>query len=317
MFTRIFLICGWILFLGWNHGSAANGYVAQDSSWTTGGSVGLDLAQLMLFNPRIGGGENRLAFGGLSTLFANYKEGKALWVNDGSLQLAVQRLGDSSNPFSKNLDLIRLNSKYGYQFSPKWYVGALFGFESLLFNTYSDLKLSSDGNNYLQARFLSPATMLFAPGIDYVKDGHLSLFLSPFAYKATLVMDDAIAALGVHGNPWTSSTDFKNIKHELGGNIKMSYKQLFLTRLSVGSELNLFYDYLAAEHGVEFLDVAWINELGLEIAKGLSLAVLLDARWDRDLASVLPEGKTPDGIEEFRKWMITESVVLKYNYTFK
>ena len=316
MLKKIVFILLVLTFTQWTSIHAATTVSLQDSSWVKGGSIGLDLAQLMLFNPKIGGGENRLAFGGLNTLFANYTKGKVMWVNDASLQLAVQRLGNADKPFTKNLDLIRINSKFGHKWNEKWYLGAVFGFESLVFNTYDDLKLSQDGDNILQARFLSPATLLLAPGVDFVRDEHFSLFLSPLGYKSILVLDDQIAALGVHGNPWRSATDFDNMKHEMGGSAKAVYKQVFMEKLAYGSELNLFYDYLADQHGVEFVDVIWINELGVEIFKGLNLTLLLDFRWDRDIASVLPEGKEPDGLEEFRKWMITESFVLKYNYLF-
>lgn len=92
---------------------------ASDTSvakiWTTGGGLGLDLSQLLLSNPKVGAGDNRFAFGGLGNFFATYKKDKIMWENAGSLQLAVQRVGNSDNPFEKNLDLLRLGSKIGYQ----------------------------------------------------------------------------------------------------------------------------------------------------------------------------------------------------------
>jgi hypothetical protein len=287
---------------------------AGDSSWTRGGSIGLDMSQLALVNPRVGAGENKLAFGGLTTLFAKYQEGKIAWENDASIQLAVQRLGGADRSFTKNLDLLRVNSKLGYVFNPKLNGALQMTFESLLLPTYSDLSLSSGPDNVLQAQFLSPASVLFAPGLDYVHNEHLSVFLAPVAYKSVIVLNDDLAALGVHGNPWTSATDFENVKHEMGANFRAKYSRVYHEKLSVGSELNLFYDYLAEEHGAEFLDVIWINELGYELIKGFSLNLLLDLRWDRDIASVLPEGEVDDGLARFRKWMITEAFVIKYNY---
>lgn len=288
-----------------------------DTSWTTGGSIGLDLSQLALINPKIGAGENKLSFGGLNTLFAKYKKGKIAWDTDAALQLGVQRLGISDNPFTKNIDLLRINSKVGFGFADKLNGALLFTLESLLLPTYDDYALSSTGDNALQAKFFSPANIIVAPGLDYVYNEHLSVFLAPIAYKSVIVLDDDIASLGVHGNPWTSPTEFENIKHEMGANLNAKYNRLYYEKLSVGSELNLFYDYLAAEHGVEFVDVTWINELGYELFKGFSLNLLLDLRWDRDVASVLGEDIVPDGLTEFKKWMITEAFVIKYNYVLK
>ena len=292
-------------------------YAKADTNWTTGGSIGLDMSQLALINPKIGAGENKLAFGGLTTLFAKYKAGKVMWNNEGSLQLAVQRLGGGDNPFTKNLDVLRVNSKFGYQITSKLNGAFLANFESLLLPTYSDLSLSSHGDNFIQARFLSPANVILAPGLDYLHDEHLSIFFGPIAYKSVLVLDDEIAALGVHGNPWTSTSDFENVKHEMGAHLRAKYNNVYYEKLSVGSDLGLFYDYLADEHGAEFVDIIWVNEIGYELFKGLSLNLLLDARWDRDVASVLPEGELPDGLKEFQKWMITEALVLKYSYIIK
>ena len=294
-----------------------NGEIPEkDPIWATGGSIGLDLSQMLLINPKIGAGENRFAIGGLNTLFAKYNKGKTIWENDANLQLAIQRLGSSDNPFTKNIDVLRLNSKYGYKLNGNLNVALLFTFESLMLNTYDDLALSSTGSNTLSAKFLSPATVLLAPGIDYVKNEKLSVFMAPFAYKSILVLDDELAGLGVHGNPWTSEDDFENIKHELGANLKVKYIDSFKEVFKYSGELNLFYDYLAKEHGVEFLDVIFINDFGVELFKGFTLNLLVDLRWDRDIASVLGEGIEPDGLEEFRKWMITETFVVKYNYTF-
>jgi len=291
---------------------------ANDSktAWETGGSIGLDLSQLALINPMVGAGENRLAFGGINTLFAKFKEGKQMWDTDGVLQLAVQRLGSSDNPFTKNLDVIRVNSKYGYGITEKWYGGILATFESLLLNTYNDLALSSTATNSLAAKFLSPAAFQLSPGLDFVMDEHFSVFLSPFGYKATIVLDDELAALGVHGNPWTSATEFENIKHEIGAGVRAKYTNTFAEKLKYNSELSLFYDYLSEEHGTEFIDVFMVNDLGIELFKGFSVTLLVDLRWDHDLASVLGADEVPDGETEFRKWMITETFVAKYNYTF-
>lgn len=291
--------------------------VNGDTSWTTGGNIGLDMSQLALINPKIGAGENKLAFGGLTALFAKYKKNKISWDTDGSLQMAVQRLGGNESPFTKNIDLLRITSKLAYVFTPKLNGGIQLNFESLLLPTYSDLSLKSGPDNTLQAEFLSPASAVVAPGIDYLHSEHLSVFLAPFAYKSVLVLNDNLAALGVHGNPWRSADDFDNIKHELGANFIAKYTNTYFEKLSVASELNLFYDYLADEHGVDFIDVIWRNDLGYELIKGLSLSLLLDLRWDRDVASLLGANEVPDGLKEFKKWMLTEAFVVKYSYVIK
>jgi hypothetical protein len=304
-----------VFFLGLN-GIAQDTIPMPKKAWETGGNIGLDFSQLLMFNPPIGGGENKMGIGGLTSLFAKYAKNKTVWTSDGNLHVAVQRIGSKEKPFTKNLDLLRLNTKYGRLLSPKLNASFVGTFESLLLNTYSDLTLSSSQTNTLKAKFLSPATLLLAPGFDYKHSDQLSVFLTPAAYKTIIVLDDEIAKLGVHGNPFVSSTDYKNFKHEFGGHLKAMYKNTFVKKLAYAGELNLFYDYLAKNHGVEYIDVVWLNNFGLEIVKGLTLNLIVDARWDRDIASVLSEG-TPDGLTEFRKWMITQAFTIKYNYVFK
>lgn len=288
----------------------------SDSLWLTGGALGFDISQLALINPKVGGGENRIGFGSVTSLFANYKKEDISWDNLLSWQMAVQRLGSSDNPFTKNIDMLRFGTKAGYKITDKINGAVLGTFESLVFDTYSDFALSSTETNSLRASFLSPATIMLSPGIEYVPDENLSLFLSPASYKAIIVMNDEIADLGVHGNPWNGPGDFKNIKNEFGANARALYKNKFMDKLSMTSDLGLFYDYLGDNHGLNYIDVIWVNNFGYELIKGLSMNLLLDLRWDKDLKSVT--GLDSEGKEILRDdlWMITQALFVKYTHIF-
>jgi len=97
--------------------------------WRKGAGLGADLGQLLQFNPRIGGGENRIGVGGNLTAFASLKRGRLNWDNNFSLNLAVQKLGqgvlppgvgrgaDAKVPYQKSIDEIRIASQFGYSFS--------------------------------------------------------------------------------------------------------------------------------------------------------------------------------------------------------
>lgn len=288
----------------------------EGKDWVKGGALGLDLSQLALINPKVGGGQDRLAFGVISTLFANYKKEKLSWENLASWQMAVQRLGDKDNPFTKNIDLLRFGTKAGYKLKDKMY-GALLGtFETLLLKTYDDQTLSSSAGNKLQASFLSPATITISPGLDYKYSDHLSIFLSPASYKGILVMDDDIAKLGVHGNPWRSETDYDKVKNEFGANLRSVYKNKFVDKLTFTSDLSLYYDYLGDNQGLDYMDVIFINNFGYEFMKGLTLNLLIDTRWDRDIKSVTGYDDHNNPILEDDKWMITEALFIKYTKLF-
>ncbi|GAB1397172.1 hypothetical protein MASR1M65_19510 [Saprospiraceae bacterium] len=92
--------------------------------------------QLALINPRFGSGENKIGFGGLGNLFANYKRDKIYWNNAASMQFAVQQIGISSNPFLKNLDRFVFGSKIGYKFNDKWAAALDANLETQLTPTY-------------------------------------------------------------------------------------------------------------------------------------------------------------------------------------
>ena len=288
----------------------------SDSLWLIGGALGFDISQLALINPKVGGGENRIGFGSVTSLFANYKKEDISWDNLLSWQMAVQRLGSSDNPFTKNIYMLRFGTKAVHKITDKINGAVLGTFESLAFDTYSDFALSSTETNSLRASFLSPATIMLSPGIEYVPDENLSLFLSPGSYKAIMVMNDEIADLGVHGNPWNGPGDFKNIKNEFGANARALYKNKFMDKLSMTSDLGLFYDYLGENHGLNYIDVIWVNNFDYELIKGLSLNLLLDLRWDKDLKSVT--GIDSEGKEILRddKWMITQALFVKYTHIF-
>ena len=68
--------------------------------------------------------------GGLGNLYANYTNGRHTWSNNASLQLAVQKLADID--WQKSLDVLRVNSQYGYKTkNEKWSIAGLLTFESL------------------------------------------------------------------------------------------------------------------------------------------------------------------------------------------
>ncbi|MGE5354716.1 MAG: DUF3078 domain-containing protein [Deltaproteobacteria bacterium] len=319
-FAAIFMINGLIIAQADNARLAEinKQLVKSDSLWTKGGALGLDLSQLALVNPKVGGGENRLAFGSITSFFANYNKKNLAWDNLISWQMAVQRLGSSDNPFTKNIDVLRFGTKAGYKFRDKMYAAVLGTFESLVLKTYNDFSLSSNPDNFVQASFLSPATITISPGIDYKFSDKLSFFLSPASYKSILVMDDDIAKLGVHGNPWKSTTDFENVKNELGANARALYKNTFMKKLVVASDLGLFYDYLGENQGFEFMDVIWINNFSYELFKGFSINLLLDTRWDKDIKTISgyenDDKKKPILVND--RWMLTEALFVKYTHIF-
>ncbi len=316
------------------------GMAMRDSfGWTTGGGIGLDLAGMGLLNPKVGSGTSRLGIGGLGTLFANRKEEKWFWNSQFSIQLSAQRLGRTQTAapktgFQKNLDVVRLGTRYGHKLgSDKWFV-ALDGFaQTLLLKTYSSnyLKPIND-EDHIVAKFFSPLQATISPGIEYKPNDHLSFFYSPCGTQIIFVADDAIAATGVHGNDVTRDdlgriTDYKNTFFGLGSEFKGSYtNKYFNNRLSVSSGLRLFSNYLKEPQNI---DVLFSNNFSIQIFKGLSLDLLAEYLYDHDVyvkkdvngdnvydVTINPDGTTSGPDRLGHGGQMTGAFLLKYNVIF-
>jgi Protein of unknown function (DUF3078) len=248
----------------------------EELGWTRGGGLGFDLSGLGIANPRVGAGLNRFGLGGLGTFFANKKAEKSFWENGVSLQLGVVRLGGSKEPFTKNIDVLRLQSKAGYSITAnkKWYAsGLLIGTTSLL-KTYEGNLLDGQATS-LFSQFLAPAQIQFHPGIEWRPNDHFSALFSPVGLNLIYVGNDALAARNIHGNEFG-----KNNRTQLVPSLNLAYKNKFLNeRITYTSTMNLTTDYLNNPFTITALNF-WQNNISIAIFKGLSLDLFGEAAYD-------------------------------------
>ena len=290
--------------------NAASASEVDSSGWVSGGGLGVDFAQLALINPRVGAGSKRIGFGGLGSVYANYKKGNLSWTNNGSIQLSAQRIGGSTEPFQKNLDVIRAASRAGYGFTEKVFGAVEANVTTLLLPTYEGNVLSSDTASLL-ARFASPLTFVLSPGIDYKPNDKLSFFYSPASLKLIYVADDAIAALNVHGNEVGSNSFL-----QLGSNLKGIYNDKFADdKVTLTSTLDLYSNYLLNPQNI---DVLWQNDLGFVIFKNFSVNLVTELFYDHDI--LVQTDRNDNGILEDgelgRRISFTEALLIKYNFIF-
>lgn len=346
LIVRIFTLMVVLILSGFSPLTAQDEAEAPKEGWESGAGIGLDFAQLFQLNPKQGAGQNRLGLGGAVNFFANYKKERLAWDNLASWQFGVQRIGSGviaqgsaeKIPFQKAIDEMRLNSKVGYQTAEnsKFFYAADFGFLSQITPTYegSDTyagfflsDITGEGRSPLSKLF-SPATINFSVGIDYKPNDNFSLYLSPIGSKFIIVADDSIAVRGVHGNPVTKNeagmvTDFKNVDSQLGATIKAKYVDKYWEdRVVFTSALGLFSNYLRNPQNV---DVDWTNELGVNLFKGLQLAVTVNLFYDDDVSVQLTDFNSPGGVEldpntgEIKTAptvSLTQQLLIKYNLTF-
>lgn len=327
---------------------------APTSKWSKSGALGLDLAQLTYLNPRVGAGENRIGILGKSSFIVKYLNARHSWDNNLALNFGVQRLGRGQDlPFQKSVDELRLSSTYNYALSKDspFGFGASFQFTSQLTPTYSGNLLSSeDGANRLISKFLAPANLVFSPGFIYKpsgKWGSITILGSPLSFKSTIVYDDSLAVLGVHGNPTLSAIDaqdfidewnfkpkksvgdvfYSNIFNQLGATLKVSYSHAFWkykegdkdkNRVAIASTLMLYSNYL---RNFQNVDVEWRTNIDMFLFKGLSLSVSTDILYDDDVLVLIDaDNDIATGVNGYestgKRVSLINTVLLKYTFLF-
>lgn len=202
----------------------------EEEGWKFGGGIGLDFAQLLLINPRVGAGENRIGLGGNITAFAKYKKGRLSWDNAASFQFGVQRLGRGKKPFQKSIDELRVSSLFAYELTDENPFSYAFDatFLSQVTPTYDGNYLTYQAGadpTHPISQFLAPATITASPGIAFKPQKGalkgLAVLLSPASLKLITVASDSIAMLGntartasLHGNPfgeYATEADFRKV----------------------------------------------------------------------------------------------------------
>jgi hypothetical protein len=315
----------------------------EKEGWTGGVGIGLDFFQLLQINPKVGAGEDRIQFGGLSTGFANYKNKRLSWENSGTFLFGVQRLGTGtttiagntiSKPYQKTIDELRVVSSLNYQTAEdsKWSYSADLIASSQLLPTYRGnfLKDVTGSDEGPIAKFLSPVQLTFAPGVSYTPTKHLSFMYSPASSKAIIVANEEIAAIpgdeeamiGLHGTEWRGPDDFDQVLYQFGSSLRAQYKnKYFNDKLITRSELIVFSNYLNEPKNV---DLDWRNEFAYEIVSGLRLTVVLNLFYDHDVLLQKTDRDQADGIERDqegnpvlgRGLNVVQTFALQYNYIF-
>lgn len=308
--------------------------------WTIGAGIGLDLAQLLQINPKQGAGQNRLGFGSATNAFFNYRRDRVSWETNALWQFGLQRLGSGviaqgatdKVPFQKEVDDLRLNSKYGISVNEdsKFFYTANFIFQSQALPTYQYGPNVFPGNFVTDwrnagitptAKLFSPATVNFALGIDYKPTPALSIFYSPLGSKFIIVANDSIAARGVHGNEVSGEPvngffpEFENVDAQLGSQALIKFAAAFKEeRGNFNSTLGLYSNYLRNPQNI---DVDWQNTISYELFADVKLTALVTLFYDDDINVQITDYDFPNGVNGLGKRVsITQQLLISYTKTF-
>lgn len=219
--------------------------VVQPEWWEYDNSIGFDLNQVSFVNWN-SGGENSIS-GLLKIYFSrNYEKLYTIWRNEISARYGLNQREDQG--LIKTDDEIKLSSSFGYRKDTlsNWYYTARFSFRTQFtdgFNNPEDEEPIS--------RFFAPAYMFLGVGSTYnLKEELLSVYLSPFTFKSTYVLDTRLSDEGAFGVDPGS-----NARHEIGFLMRTKWDKELLTNMAMTNELELYMDYINSFGNV---DVDWV-----------------------------------------------------------
>lgn len=263
--------------------------------WRKGGLYGINISQGSLNNWAAGGDDFSLSVNSVLSLYAFYKKDKHSWDNTFDFNLGYVRT--SSLGSRKNDDRIDILSKYGYALGPKTNLAGLFNFRSQLFKGYT----YPDNVKTFSSAFLSPAYVLFSPGIDFKPNSDLSLFISPATARWTIVMDDSLSARGLYGVDPGSHTN-----SEIGAFASINYLKEFNKVVTYKGRLDLFSNY---KRNPQNIDIYMTNVLNVKLSKVLSMTWSVDMIYDDDVRLF---GKTGEGAGLQLKSLVGLGLLVKF-----
>lgn len=236
--------------------------------WKTGGSASVNFSQVSLSN-WVAGGKSSASGTFLVNLYGNYEKNKVSWEN--TLDLGYGLLKEEDNKVIKSDDKIDFSSKFGYKASGKLYYSALMNFKSQFTDGY-DYKIDE---RPVISRFLAPAYITMALGMDYKPNDHFSLFLSPMTGKLTMVTDETLSAAGAFGvDPGSKS------RWELGAYLKTTVKYELVKNVSLESKVDVFSNYLNQPKN---MDVNWDVTINMKVNSFMSAKLITNMIYDNDI----------------------------------
>ncbi|MHA4847523.1 DUF3078 domain-containing protein, partial [Flavitalea antarctica] len=273
------------------------------SGWRTGGVVTLNAGQGSSKNWAAGAEKFSLSLAGYLSVYARYKSGRFKWEN--TLDLGYAMINTTSNGLRKTDDKIDLYSKAGHALNDKFSLAGVVNFRSQFAPGYDYDYLGKDYQK-ITSKFMSPAYLIVAAGIDYHPTPYFNIFLSPVSGRFVFATNDPnsyyfpngviptadgggfelpLAALyGVNPN--------RKVRTEVGGFASVTFNKEVFKNVSYKSRLDLYSNYLGTERFTatgpgqisieeneakpQNVDVFWTNLIVMKVNKILNVTYNFD-----------------------------------------
>lgn len=241
--------------------------------WKKGGLFTLNLSQGSLSNWQGGGDKSSFSVIAFFNAYAFYKKDKTIW--DNTLDLGYGYINTTSLGTRKSDDRIDFISKYGYEFRPKWSVGALFNFRSQFSPGYEYTNKSNSSQLRTKTSdFLAPAYVLLSLGINYKPVPYFSVFVSPLTQRWIIVNDNYLSSIGAYG-----VVPGKKLRSEFGSFLSADFNHEIADNVTFKSRLDLFSNY---KNDPQNVDIYWTNILAMKVNRFLSANIAFDLLYDDD-----------------------------------
>jgi hypothetical protein len=248
-------------------------YKRIPTKWRYASIVNMGLTQGKVANWQEGG-ENSIA--GLLDVkaFCTYKFENITWENNLNYRYGLMQSGDEQT--KKTEDLMEFNTKWGVRFYNNWYFSTMFNFRTQILKGYNYLE---NDIKEMVSGIMSPGYILFSLGLDYKPSDKLSVLISPFTGKYTIVMD----TLNVDATKYGIKKGEK-IKRELGSYFKAMHKWKIADDISLDNEMGIFYGY---EGGIDETDIDWKTTLDMKVNYFISTKIFTHVLYDKTVSKRL------------------------------
>lgn len=267
-------------------------FLFKDSVWNSSGVFSLGIGQTSFTNWSAGG-DNNVNVNASLFYDLNFKKDIINWNNNFDIKYGtLVFLGKKPK---KTNDQIHMSSKLGYEIDSSWSFSLLYNFDSQFSNGY---KYPNDSMPI--SRFMAPGYLMLGVGADYKPNGNLSVLISPFSNKVTIVNDAELANKGSFGlTPAEYDTagniirPGKRFKNEPGGFLKIHYHYSYKKIFTFSTRLELFSSYFDKPGN---LDIRWNINSVYKLSKKAAITFTLDVIYDED--ALIKEDINGDGIDE-------------------
>lgn len=242
-------------------------------AWVYSGKLDVNFAQVHL-NNWAAGGQSTLS---LITKFDHtweFDRGPLGWDSEMHGAFGLLHRPEES-VLLKTDDRFECATKLGIRATPHGFATLMASFRSQFAPGYAVVNGLPDRTNRT-SNIMAPGYGVVAAGMDYKNsEKQFTLFLAPFTYKATWVLDDSLSAAGAFGvDPGERS------RHELGGYLKLGWKTPVVVNVDYHIRLDLFSNYLNAP---ENIDIFTDHTLSMKVNDYMTTTISATLIYDHDV----------------------------------